>query len=231
VATAPVIKAEEEETAYAISTITIFGLLATIVYPYLIELVLSLNLGQAGIFIGTAVHDTSQVTGAAYIYDQVWNREASQIAITTKLVRNTFLMAVIPIVSVLYAKQLAASGEQDVAAQKINVLKFFPVFVIGFLVFAFLRSIGDLVVGSGSRFLFWSSPETWKSFYTGLKTIAKYLLLIAISGAGLSTLFSKLKKMTFKPFLIGLMAALSVGLISFILLKLLQNPISVFLPV
>lgn len=81
VATAPTIGAKEEETAHAISTITIFGLLATVVYPFLAELVLKLNFGQTGIFLGTAVHDTSQVTGAAFIYDQIWNREVSGIAI------------------------------------------------------------------------------------------------------------------------------------------------------
>ncbi len=233
VATAPTIDAKEEETAYAISTITIFGLLATLVYPYLAELVLRLNLGQAGIFLGTAVHDTSQVTGAAFIYDQIWNRDVSRIAITTKLVRNTFMMAVIPILSVMYRKQKTNATQlvTDQAAKKVNVLKLFPTFVLGFLAFAVFRSIGDVIAaGESGRFLFWASPESWSSFYSVVAETATYLLSIAIAGAGLSTQFSKLKQLTLKPFLIGLMAAVSVGLISFILVQVLRGPINTLLP-
>jgi uncharacterized integral membrane protein (TIGR00698 family) len=235
VATSPTIGAKEEETAYAISTITIFGLLATLLYPYLTELVLRLNLGQAGIFLGTAVHDTSQVTGAAFIYDQIWNREVSRIAITTKLVRNTFMMAVIPILSVMYARRTTADAVQadgvQSAAGKVNVLKLFPTFVLGFLAFAIFRSIGDaFAAGESGRFLFWGTPESWTSFYSGVKETATYLLSIAIAAAGLSTQFSKLKQLTIKPFLIGLLAAVSVGLISFILVQILQGPINALLP-
>jgi uncharacterized integral membrane protein (TIGR00698 family) len=240
VATAPTIGAKEEETAYAISTITIFGLVATLVYPYLAELVLKLNLGQAGIFLGTAVHDTSQVTGAAFIYDQIWNREVSKIAITTKLVRNTFMMAVIPILSVMYARRnssdQATDGEPSLAGvpstvKKVNVLKLFPTFVLGFLALAIFRSIGDVFAGGQSgRFLFWGSPESWSSFYSWVAEAAAYLLSIAIAAAGLSTQFSKLKQLTLKPFLIGLLAAVSVGLISFILVQILRGPINALLP-
>ncbi len=241
VATAPTIGAKEEETAYAISTITIFGLVATLVYPYLTELVLKLNLGQAGIFLGTAVHDTSQVTGAAFIYDQIWNREVSKIAITTKLVRNTFMMAVIPILSVMYARRKGADtdpadGVESPAgvaatAKRVNVLKLFPTFVLGFLAFAIFRSIGDVfTAGESGRFLFWGSPESWASFYSGIKEAATYLLSIAIAAAGLSTQFSKLKQLTIKPFLIGLLAAVSVGLISYILVQILRGPINALLP-
>jgi uncharacterized integral membrane protein (TIGR00698 family) len=230
VATAPTIGATEEETAYAISTITIFGLLATVAYPYVAELVLRLNPGQAGIFLGTAVHDTSQVTGAAFIYDQIWNREVSKIAITTKLVRNTFMMAVIPTLSVLYRKQdTQTAGGQ--AEGKVEVLKLFPTFVLGFLAFALFRSIGDVFVATQSgRFLFWANAGSWSSFYSTVAQAAAYLLSVAIAAAGLSTQFSKLRKLTLRPFLIGLLAALSVGLISFILVQILRGPINTLLP-
>ena len=39
VATAPAIEAEEEESAYAVAVITIFGLLATLFYPYLVNVI------------------------------------------------------------------------------------------------------------------------------------------------------------------------------------------------
>ncbi len=224
VATSPAIGAREEETAYAISTITIFGLLATIIYPYLLEIGFGLDLGQAGLFLGTAVHDTSQVTGAAYIYDQVWNREVSKIAITTKLVRNTLMMAVIPTLSLMYSR---GKTENQPGEKAINPAKFFPLFVLGFLGFAAFRSIGDFFISRESaRFLLWSTPGAWSSFYGGVKQTASYLLTLAISGAGLSTLLSKLKSLTLKPFLIGLMSALCVGLISLLMVVVLSVPIA-----
>ena len=56
--------------------------------------------------------------------------------------------------------------------------------------------------------------------------MAKYILAIAIAGAGLSTQLKKLKKLTFKPFLIGLMAAITVGLVSYVLVTIFYNPIT-----
>src|SRR4051812_13674657 len=68
VATAPVIDAEEDETSYAVACITVFGLIALIAYPFLAHAIFGNNQLQAGIFLGTAIHDTSQVTGAGLAY-------------------------------------------------------------------------------------------------------------------------------------------------------------------
>ena len=64
VATAPVVGASEEETSYAVGTITVFGLLALVVYPFLSHALFSGDGFAAGIFLGTAIHDTAQVAGA-----------------------------------------------------------------------------------------------------------------------------------------------------------------------
>ncbi|UCF97441.1 MAG: putative sulfate exporter family transporter [Spirochaetaceae bacterium] len=227
VATAPAIGASDEETAYAVSTITIFGLLATMLYPYLAELVLHLNPAQAGLFLGTAVHDTSQVTGAAYIYDQIWDRGVSEIAITTKLVRNTFMVIVIPLLSYLYSRKFAKleSAEGD-GAHKINVRKIFPMFVLGFLGFSILRSVGDLLSArettGGS---FWLTPDSWLAFHTAVRRIAAILLLTAVTATGLSTRFSRLKELTLKPFLIGFIAAAGVGMVSYAFVRIMKAAI------
>ena len=223
VAVSPCINAREEETTYAISTITIFGLLVTLIYPYIIELVFQLVPTQAGVFLGTAIHDTSQVTGAAYIYDQLWSTEISQVAITTKLIRNMLMMAVIPILAMVYAK----NNTIDCNSKTKGLWSYFPKFVLGFLALALFRSIGDFFTGQGNGgFLFWTSPESWAGFCLTVKTAAKYLLAVAIAGAGLCTRFDKLKKLSYKPFLIGLAAALIVGFVSFILVTLLKSPIA-----
>lgn len=222
VAVSPCIGAKEEETAYAISVITIFGLFATLVYPYAIEMVLNFNQAQAGLFLGTAVHDTSQVTGAAFIYDQMWATDVSKIAITTKLIRNMLMVVVIPVLSLVYTRK------QDTIScvEQCSWWSYFPKFVIGFLVFAILRSVGDIFTQRGSGFLFWTSVESWSGFYLWIKSAAGYILAAAISAAGLATQFSKLKKLSYKPFLIGFGAAVIVAGVSFILVTLFKGPIS-----
>ena len=66
-ATAPVIDADDEEVAQAISVIFFFNVLAAVLFPAFGSLLgFSTTSGEAfGIFAGTAVNDTSSVTAAA----------------------------------------------------------------------------------------------------------------------------------------------------------------------
>jgi len=229
VAVSPCIGAKKEETTYAISTITIFGLIVTLIYPYLIRMLFHFNQAQAGIFLGVAIHDTSQVTGAAYIYDQLWGTEVSQIAITTKLIRNMLMVLVIPLLAMAYARK-----DNSACAPGVKGLwTYFPKFVLGFLAFAVLRSLGDVYTRPGSGqggFLIWNSVESWTAFHQWIKSAAEYILATAISGAGLGAQFNKLKKLSYKPFLVGLGAAAIVGAAGFILVSLLDKPIGAIIP-
>jgi uncharacterized integral membrane protein (TIGR00698 family) len=220
VATSPTIGASEEETTYAISTITVFGLLATVAYPYLVELSFHLQTAQAGVFLGTAVHDTSQVTGAAYIYDQIWQARASGVAVTTKLVRNTLMVVVIPVLALFSTRNAGTDKRAPLRAGRL-----FPGFVIGFLAFAAFRTIGDLLVSRGGEpFLLWSS-DTWPLFREQAQQVAALLLATAIAAAGLGTRLDRLKRLSLRPLLLGLFAAIIVGLVSLTLVKLLGGPI------
>ena len=140
------------------------------------------------------------------------------------------MMAVIPILLVCYARKTKPAGSTDEGgtstACAVNVLKLYPIFVPGLLALAIFRSIGDLFTARDSgRFPFWGNPEYWTTLYSGVKEVTTYLLSIAITAEGLSTQFSKLRKLTIKPFLIGLLDAVSVGLISFILVQVVRGPI------
>jgi len=215
VATAPTIEAEEEETAYAIATITIFGLIVTIVYPYLVEWVLHLSPEKAGFFLGTSVHETAQVTATAFIYDQLWNYKLAgnmtggDIAITVKLIRSTFMIAVIPFLGFWFArKQTKTAGNKE---NKIRILKYIPVFVIGYLIMAAVRSTGDAVFGTN---------DYWTGFWKFTKTTAGYVITTFIACIGLSTDIKKLVELSLKPFLSGLIASSSVGAVSLFLILL-----------
>ncbi len=214
-ATAPVIEAKENEISYAVANITIFGLTGMVLYPFLGHFLFSGDSVQAGLFLGTAIHDTAQVTGSALIYQQFFDmKEVVDVATVTKLTRNLFIILMIPFVSYLYFRD----SQQELTNEKKELPKwytFIPLFVIGFLLFAFLRTIGDATL-ENSGAAFWLLKEnTWENFYTTASSFGTtYLLGMAMAGVGLSTDFKKFKGIGMKPFYIGFIAALSVGLVS-----------------
>lgn len=207
VATAPAIEASEEETAYAIGTITLFGMLATLTYPYLVEWLLRFDVVQAGFFLGAAIHDTSQVTGASLIYDQLWGHRAqggltgSEIAITTKLVRNTFLVAVVPLLGYWSTRGGKTPGSAGKA-----VRERVPLFVAGYVLLALLRTVGDLIWGA--------AHPAWAAAHTMVGRLAAWVIAAAITCVGLNTELRKMTGLGWKPLLVGLAAALSVGAVS-----------------
>jgi uncharacterized integral membrane protein (TIGR00698 family) len=222
VAASPAIDADEEESAYAVAVITVFGLVATLTYPYLAHAIFNGVALKAGLFLGTAVHETAQVVGAAKIYADIYSQpQALDVATVAKLVRNVFMAVVIPYVAYSYAKRARSSAEFQ--GQKTSFTRLFPVFILGFLLMAVFRSIGDAGINSGgSAYGIWDS-ETWAEIINTIKQWAEIFLVMALAGVGLSTNLSSLKKLGSKPFLVGLAAAFSVGVVSFIAIMLLGN--------
>jgi uncharacterized integral membrane protein (TIGR00698 family) len=70
VAVSPVIRARGAETAFAVTCVVLFGCVGMVVYPWLAGILFGNSAVHAGIFLGTAIHDTSQVVGAGLIYSQ-----------------------------------------------------------------------------------------------------------------------------------------------------------------
>ena len=110
VSTAPAIDADEREVAYAVANVVAFGLFGMLAYPYLAHAVLGSS-ETIGLFLGTAVHDTSQVVGAALTYKQVYDDDiVLRVATVTKLTRNIFLAGVIPLLTWMHLKSQACAG-------------------------------------------------------------------------------------------------------------------------
>lgn len=220
VATGPAIEAEDEEVAYAVAVITIFGLLATLIYPYVAQVIFAGQASQVGLFLGTSVHDTSQVVGSAKVYADVFAAPlALDVATVTKLVRNLFMALVIPFMAFYYGRKMATHPED--AGRKANFLKLLPLFVVGFVAMAAIRSIGDAGInGGGNAFGVWNSVA-WAGIYDFVKTWAGNLLVVALAGVGLSTDFRAFRGLGTKPFLVGLCAAMAVGVLSFAAITLL----------
>jgi len=220
VAAGPAIDAEDEEVAYAVAVITTFGILATLLYPYAAHLMCTGDAVRAGLFMGTAIHDTSQVTGAALVYADVFAApRALDAATVTKLVRNVFMAAVIPLMAFYYARRM--QNQDEFVGKKTNVTKLLPLFIVGFLALAVVRSVGDAGVNAGGQaFGLWDAV-TWTSIHQFVKTWAVNFLVVALAGVGLSTSFRMIKGLGIKPFIVGMGAALMVGVVSFFTICLL----------
>lgn len=223
VATSPAIDADEEESAYAVTVITIFGLFATLVYPYLTKMIFGGDALKVGLFLGTAIHDTSQVVGAAKIYADMFAQTlALDVATVAKLVRNVFMVLVIPILTYMYARQ----ADDDSQLQDNKILRLLPAFILGFLGLAALRSIGDAGLNTGNAaFGLW--PESiWSAIISEIKSIAEILFVVALAAVGLGTNFHSIKALGIKPLIVGLAASLSVGVVSYLAITLLGGLIA-----
>jgi uncharacterized membrane protein YadS len=89
------------------------------------------------------------------------------------------------------------------------------------MVFAVLRSVGDAYIKVGSNaFGIWNSAA-WKDICSGIKIWATRFMVVALAGVGLNTRFNILKGLGIKPFLVGLGAALIVGVVSIITISIL----------
>ena len=208
VATAPVINAKKSEVAYAIANITLFGVIAMIVYPYFAEWYFDNDSLKTGLFLGTSIHETSQVAAAGLIYDQQFsNPETLNVATVTKLIRNTFLVIMIPLFAFLYNR----GGVKD---KKYSILSIFPYFVLGFIGMIIVRNLGDQLFSIEN-----DSYDIWNSFIGYIKILATVFLTMAMAAVGISINLNELKSMGYKPFLVGLIAAITVGIISLVYIE------------
>lgn len=207
-AVAPTVRARNAEVSYAVTCIALFGMTATLVYPLLARWVFDGDAHLAGLFLGTSIHDTAQVAGAGLIYSELYGApEALATATVTKLVRNVFILAVIPLLALWYRSRSVPEEDTSWAWSKA-----FPYFVIGFLAMAALRTAGDLTGGAGLGL------AQWATIIATLMSASKICLLLAMAGVGLSTDLRSMRSLGLAPFLVGLAAAVTVGSVSLLLI-------------
>jgi len=176
-------------------------------YPYLAHGLLGAHPGAAGLFLGTGIHDTSQVVGAALSYKEIFRDErVLDVATVTKLTRNVFLVAIVPGLAFLHARRTGR------AAGRVDTRNLFPLFVVGFLGMAIARSIGDAALLSGGRAWGICDAAGWKNAVKTLgETWGAAALGIAMAGVGLSTNLKALRRLGPKPFAVGALSALLVA--------------------
>lgn len=224
VATAPGINAKEEEVTYAVANITVFGTIALIAYPFLSHWLFGGNTTMAGLFTGTAIHETAQVAASGLVYDQTFgttvNPTTADVAIVTKLVRNVLMVIVIPVMTFVYAKRAGTEKSSSEKSYR-KVLKLLPLFILGFLIMAIIRSIGDANIHGGNLAIGLWTKGGWSDVTKGIGQWSGYVLATAMAGVGLGTSFKSMKGLGIKPFYVGLFAAVLVGVVAIIMVFLL----------
>ena len=184
-ATAPVIDADDEEIAQAISVIFLFNVIAALIFPTLGG-VLGLSNEGFGIFAGTAVNDTSSVTAAASTWDSMWELGSQTLdkAVTVKLTRT---LAIIPITLVLSLMQAKKAGTGQGGFRLKNA---FPLFILWFVCASVVSTIC-------------TSLGVPSAVFQPLKELSKFFIIMAMAAIGLNSNVVKLVKSGGKPLLLG----------------------------
>jgi len=214
-ATAPAIDADEGEVSYAVACVAIFGMLAMLTYPFIVPWFLGNNLTAIGIFFGVAIHDTAQVTGAALAFQQGHNAPSVlNIATVVKIMRNLSMAAVIPLMAALFHRGKHAGATKSRPKHQI-----LPPFVLGFLGLTVARTIGD----ASTRAFGIIDHDLWAHFLVVMDHASTWFLTIVMAAVGLSTGLSNLQRLGWRPFFVGLSAAVIVGAIGLSMIKALAS--------
>jgi uncharacterized integral membrane protein (TIGR00698 family) len=221
VATAPAIRAEEDEVSYAVACVAIFGMAAMLVHPLIAHVIFAGDVRSAGIFLGTAIHDTSQVAGAGLTFASRYNApDALDAATVTKLMRNLCLAGAIPFVAWRYARANRSGSTGN--AKKTSWQTVFPLFVVGFIAMTLVRTIGDI----GARPFGVLAPAQWKHGLAIAEEFSTVAITIVMAAVGLQTDFSRFRKLGLRPLMVGFAAATAVGALSVAMLFLLRNTLA-----
>jgi len=146
----------EERLVFTVATVTAMSTLAMILYPVLAGW-LALDPRGTGIFLGAAIHDVAQVTGAGFSISS----EVGETATVVKLLRVAMLGPLV-IALALFARGSAPGGARP---------PLLPPFVAGFVLAALAASTGLI-------------PDAVVAAINGLSS---WMLLTAIAAVGLRT--------------------------------------------
>jgi uncharacterized integral membrane protein (TIGR00698 family) len=212
VAMSPVIRARHAETAFAVTCVVLFGCVAMLCYPWVAGHFFAASPRHAGIFLGTAIHDTSQVVGAALMYSQQTHQpEALAAASVAKLLRNLSIAVLIPVAAWLTQRHDARTPAEtpgpdaaDTPAPGLSGhVRLVPMFVLGFVACIIVRTAGDALLPAGSAL--------WPALIHSGYTASDLFLTCGMTAVGLSVSFTDMWRIGWRPLAAGFAVATLVG--------------------
>jgi uncharacterized integral membrane protein (TIGR00698 family) len=195
IATNTVTRAPDEDVAYAVACVTLFGSIAMVLYP-LLPALLQLDAHAYGLWSGASIHEIAQVVAAAFQDGQ----QAGEFGTIAKLARVTLLAPVVITLGLLASRRARQDGHGQVSAQPP-----LPWFIIGFIVLVGINSIISI-------------PADLRSV---IVTATGFLLSMALAAMGLETDMRKLRAKGLRPLTLGALASIFIASCSLILVKLM----------
>ncbi|TLQ40509.1 putative sulfate exporter family transporter [Ruoffia tabacinasalis] len=200
-AVSPIIKAKDEDIAYALSTTFIFDILMVILFPIAGQFFGMTDLGF-GLWAGTAINDTSSVVAASYAFSEV----AGNYAVIVKLTRTLAIVPIVFIYSIvnqrIEQKTHYVDGNSDATFKLTRVI---PWFILFFLIMVILRSVGVISAEFGST----------------LSSISKFFMVMSLGAIGLRTNFKSVAQSGILPMVHGFIISMLVVIVSFVIQMML----------
>jgi uncharacterized integral membrane protein (TIGR00698 family) len=196
IATNTVTNAADEDVAYAVACVTVFGSVAMFSYPLLPGL-LHLDPHGFGLWSGASIHEIAQVVAVAFQDGQ----KAGEFGTIAKLSR-VMLLAPMVIAIGLVAARGAKDGKSAAASSARPPV---PWFVLGFLALVGVNSLVTI-------------PPDAKAWIVAATT---FLLSVALAAMGLETSIGKLMAKGVRPALLGALAFLFIATFSLTLIKMM----------
>ena len=222
VAMSPVIRAKHAETAFAVTCVVLFGCVAMLLYPWVAGHFFGDSPVHAGVFLGTAIHDTSQVIGSALIYSQqVGAPDALSAASVAKLLRNLSIVVLIPLAAWLARRdetreegdiapadrgqtsQAGNASRADGAPLRSPKSSAVPFFVFAFILFVIVRTVGDS--------MFHADAPMWHAVVNAGQSASELFLVCGMTAVGLSVSFTDMWRIGWRPLAAGFIVATLVG--------------------
>nr|WP_294510505.1 YeiH family protein [uncultured Rhodopila sp.] len=173
IATNTVTRAADEDVAYAVACVTVFGSLSMFLYPALPGL-LHLDAHHFGLWSGASIHEVAQVVAAAF-QD---GRDAGEFGTIAKLSRVMLLAPLVLCLGFVAARR----GRDHVEARAP-----LPWFVFGFIALIGVNSLGVVPVEAKQV----------------LVPVTTFLLTVALAAMGLETDIRKLRARGLRPLALG----------------------------
>ncbi|GLQ47656.1 hypothetical protein GCM10007862_27070 [Dyella lipolytica] len=191
-AVTPIIKPDDHDTAFAISTIFLFNLVAVLLFPLLGHMLHLSDLGF-GLWAGTAINDTSSVVAAGYSYSNA----AGDYATIVKLTRATLIIPICLILAIAVAVREKRAAKHSGNVSDFSLWRIFPWFILWFLVASAVRTAGYVPV----------------VIQPAIHLAAEFMIIVALTAIGLSANLRKMAATGARPILLGLgvWAAVSIS--------------------
>jgi uncharacterized integral membrane protein (TIGR00698 family) len=194
----PVVRARAVESGLALTCVVVLGCTGMLLYPWLAHSVFGGATNAAGVFLGTAIHDTSQVMGASLIYAQQFDAsDVVPVAGFTKLLRNLSLLILVPLFAMW-------SGNASGADAKVKRSQVLPMFLICFIVLAIVRTTGDHFVAGTSV------AQPWSQMVAVGLGASDLFLVCGMTAVGLSVSLADLRGIGSRALAAAFVVAISV---------------------